>query len=108
MIHAVKIIPTYFDDVQSGRKTFEIRENDRDYRVGDFLALNEWDGDHYTGRSVLVYIDYLLANEYCKEGYVTMGIKPCSVLTYNKRARMSPMMGAGCYEVPLCAGEDTE
>ena len=42
MIHSVKIQPHYFNDVLTGRKTFEVRKNDRNYRVGDYIALNEW------------------------------------------------------------------
>lgn len=64
MIHAIKIQPPYFDDVISGKKTFEIRLNDREYQEGDYLALNEWEqtssvGGHHTGRSCIVYVDYI-------------------------------------------------
>lgn len=41
MIHQLKIESAFFEDVISGKKTFEIRKNDRDFMVGDFLALNE-------------------------------------------------------------------
>lgn len=60
MIHALKIQPKYFEAVRSEVKTFELRKNDRDFRVGDFLALNEWDGDHYTGRTELREVRYML------------------------------------------------
>lgn len=60
MIHALKILPEYFEAVRNGRKTFELRNNDRDFRVGDYLALNEWDGDHYTGRTELVEVTYMM------------------------------------------------
>lgn len=79
MIHELKQLPCYFDDVISGKKTFEVRKADRHYQVGDLLALNEYDSGkkEYTGNSCLVYVDYILNdNEYCKEGYVVMGIKP--------------------------------
>ena len=86
MIHELKILPHFFREVISGRKTFEIRKNDRPFRKGDMLALNEYDAEKkdYTGNSCLVYIDYLLEdNEYCKEGYIVMAIKPCEVCRYN-------------------------
>lgn len=41
MIHAIKCSSLYFSDLLAGKKTFEIRRNDRDYRVNDYLAVNE-------------------------------------------------------------------
>lgn len=82
MIHELKILPEYFEDVVSGEKTFEIRKNDRPFKKGDLLALNEYDQSNkaYTGASCLVYVDYILDDaNYCKIGYVAMAIKPCVV-----------------------------
>ncbi len=79
MIHALKILPEYFEAVIAGKKTFEIRENDRGFKVGDLLALNEWEDGLYTRNSCLVYVDYILESGYTEEGYVVMSIKPCSV-----------------------------
>lgn len=82
MIHELIILPNYFADVISGKKTFEIRKFDRPFHKGDLLALNEFDAEHkcYTGNSCLVYIDYILSDkEYCKQGYIVMSIKPCLV-----------------------------
>ena len=85
MIHELKILPEYFEAVIEGRKTFEIRKNDRVFEIGDMLALNEYaDGKRYTGNSCLVYVDYILRGEYCKEGYVVMSIKPCIVWKKNR------------------------
>jgi len=82
MIHELKTLPEYFNAVLSGEKTFEVRKNDRRFNKGDLLAMNEYDAKNqfYTGRSCLVYIDYILDNDdYCKSGYVVMSIKPCVV-----------------------------
>lgn len=79
MIHSLKTHKQYFRAVISGMKTFEIRKNDRDFKIGDFLALNEYDAEDecYTGNSCLVYVDYILNdNKYCKTDYVVMSIKP--------------------------------
>lgn len=109
MIHALKQIQPYFDDVISGRKTFEIRKNDREYSVGDLIALNEYDKEKqtYTGNSCLCYIDYILNdNEYCKDGYVVMSIKPCDV-----RRSVSPAdVFSGCmdYSVPYATKGDND
>ena len=79
MIHELKILPCFFKAVISGEKTFEIRKADRPFKVGDLLALNEFD-EGYTGNSCVVYIDYILNDKvFCKDGYVTMSIKPCVV-----------------------------
>lgn len=37
--HRLKTLPHYFERVQLGQKTFEIRKNDRDFQVGDILEL---------------------------------------------------------------------
>ena len=91
MIHAVKEWPVHFNDVISGRKTFEVRKNDRNYAVGDLIALNEYDTEkeRYTGNSCLCYIDYILNdNAYCKEGYIIMSIKPCEVCRYENPGKV--------------------
>ncbi|EOL9688637.1 ASCH/PUA domain-containing protein [Listeria monocytogenes] len=71
--HKLKILPEYFRDIAKGRKTFEIRKNDRDFQVGDTLILQEWEGE-YTGYEVPVEVTYITDYEQ-KEGYVVMGIK---------------------------------
>lgn len=74
MIHELKILPEYFEEVETNHKIFEIRENDRDFQVGDTLTLNEWDKE-YTGNSVKRLITYILSdNKYVKDGYVIMSI----------------------------------
>lgn len=77
MLHALKTDPSYFEDVAAGNKGFEVRKNDRPYKNGDFIALNEWKDKEYTGRFMLMKIVYILDNpQYCKEGYVILGLKP--------------------------------
>lgn len=83
MIHELKILPQYFNAVILGEKTFEIRKNDRPFHKGDLLALNEFDGQYYTGNSCLVYIDYILNDpDYCKKDMAVMAIKACSVIKH--------------------------
>ncbi len=94
MLHQLKIKSEYFLDVASGKKTFEVRRNDRDFHVGDFLGLNELTehavnnkGEHMeTGRFILAKVTYVLKNEeYVKEGYAILGIKPCTLQKYQLR-----------------------
>ncbi len=49
-----KILPEYFQEILSGKKTFELRLNDFDISEGDILVLKEWDGNtkDYTGREI--------------------------------------------------------
>ncbi|UOE78430.1 DUF3850 domain-containing protein (plasmid) [Parageobacillus thermoglucosidasius] len=61
MKHRLKTWPEYFEAVLSGKKTFEIRKNDRDFRVNDLLLLQEYNPktEEYTGREVLVEVTYI-------------------------------------------------
>lgn len=86
MIHQLKTTPPYFTDVTSGDKTFEVRRNDRNYKVGDFLELNEYTDGAETGRCCIVRVCYILDTpEYCKDGYVILGIEPCAIVTREDR-----------------------
>lgn len=87
MVHELKEHPMVFEDVIAGAKQFEVRKFDRPYKVGDLLALNEYNPQtkEYTNRCCVVYIDYVLNSpEYCKDGFVILGIKPCVVCKKNK------------------------
>ncbi|GAB2021708.1 hypothetical protein RyT2_07820 [Pseudolactococcus yaeyamensis] len=41
-IHRLKLHSDYFEAVKNGIKTFEIRKNDRGFKVGDTLILHLW------------------------------------------------------------------
>ena len=47
--HDLKIKPEYFTAIADGRKTFEVRYNDRGFHVNDTLRLMEHTGEEYTG-----------------------------------------------------------
>lgn len=59
MVHELKTWPKYFEEVFSGRKNFELRINDRDFKVGDILHLVEFDNNQYTGRSLTKRVTYI-------------------------------------------------
>lgn len=83
MIHALKIEPNYYEDIKSGNKSFEVRKNDRDFRTGDYIVLNELSDtrDEYTGRSILMKITSIVNDErFCKEGYIIMGLSKCIII----------------------------
>lgn len=84
--HGLKIWTADFDAVASGRKTVELRKDDRNYAVGDTLILREYQpierldskyGDgHYTGREIWVTITHALRDEqYLQSGYVALSIQ---------------------------------
>ena len=107
MIHELKINPDFFKAVISGEKTFEIRTNDRPFRKGDLLALNEYDVARkcYTGDSCLVYIDYIMDDTaYVKSGLVVMAIKPCTVYRHTEPFDINKM--SKDYSVPLATREE--
>ena len=86
MVHSLKFRHEYFEEIRHGTKMFEIRRLDRDYRVGDLLALNEIDNEgKYTGHHLLVGIMYIFSDEeFCKPGYAVLGIEQnscCSMPT---------------------------
>ena len=39
MLQELKVLEKYYNDILIGKKTFEVRKNDRDYQVGDELVL---------------------------------------------------------------------
>lgn len=93
MVHQLKTVQPYFDDVASGNKTFEVRKNDRDFKVNDVLMLLEYEPDKadnqkskgLTGKCVTARITYILDTpKYCKDGYVILGFRPEKMLSSNK------------------------
>lgn len=80
-VHELKIEPVYFDEVVSGAKRFEIRKDDRDFKIGDGLFLEEWDIDHYTGHYKTFRITCISRYKQ-KKHYVVLGIEGVVRLTY--------------------------
>ncbi len=77
MIHRLKISPKYLNDILDGSKKFELRKDDRNFKVGDVLKLKEWKDDHFTRNYVKVKVYYKLSD--CPQfglmdGYCILGI----------------------------------
>ena len=71
----IKLLSKYYDAVENRTKNFEVRFNDRDYRVGDWLVLREWDGSQFTGFEIVRQINYMCSlDEIGLIGWVAMGI----------------------------------
>jgi len=79
MIHELKTWPEYFHEIFMGHKTFEIRENDRNFNVGDTLILKEYNPvkKSYTGREMARKVTYLMKGGKfgLQEGFVIMAIQ---------------------------------
>ena len=59
--HDLKCETEYFQAVESGKKKFEIRKNDRDFKRLDLVILHEVVEGIYTGRSIrLPRIQYIM------------------------------------------------
>ena len=79
-LHNLKTWPEYFQAIVDGSKTFEIRKNDRDFKVNDLLCLKEYapERGEYTNAWFWVKVTYILDKQpFVPEGYMCMGIKPC-------------------------------
>ena len=81
-IHFLKCWPEYFQAVRDEEKTFEIRKDDRGFKVGDLIVLREFDPSipgkeikKFTGRQEHVLIRYILPEfTGIAPGYVAMAI----------------------------------
>jgi hypothetical protein len=85
VIHELKSWVGLFDAILDGSKTHDLRVMDRDFRVGDYCKLAEWDPLklNYTGRTCLVEITYITA------GTGKPGHNPCAFSPY----ALHPAMG---------------
>lgn len=77
IIHELKILPKFFNEVMNYSKQFELRKDDRDFQEGDWIYLKEFENGQYTGRESNCFkINYILRNcpEYgLEEGYCILG-----------------------------------
>lgn len=91
MIHKLKIQKQYADEIDAGRKLFEIRYNDRNFQKGDLIEFKVVEKDNlYYKRDQIPYtecidfeskkflITYVLSYfpEGLKDNYVILGILP--------------------------------
>lgn len=77
--HWLKTEMKYFKAVAAGAKMFEVRKNDRGYKVGDILVLEESVEGVKTGRVLTpLEVVYILHGPLygVQEGYCVMGLQP--------------------------------
>lgn len=75
-VHDIKIGKEFFEDVKNNVKTFELRKNDRNYKVGEILELHEYEAGEETGRTCRKLITYML-KEFTglQDNYCILGLK---------------------------------
>lgn len=74
--HKLKILEEFADAIYLGYKTFEVRKNDRDYKVGDtveFTAVGS--SEDHPIRWHVYEITYILRDWGIEPGYVAFSIK---------------------------------
>ncbi len=74
--HYIRMAAMNFDDIQSGKKTFELLKNDSDFKIGDSLYRQEYVSGKFTGRSIKAEIIFIV--EDCnglEEGYCILGTR---------------------------------
>jgi len=78
-VHVLKLWPQFVDPIAYGRKRFEIRRADRDFRVGDILHLREWfpERGEWGPRNITCFVTYILHGPAfgIEEGFCAMSIE---------------------------------
>lgn len=79
-IHDLKCEAEYFDAIKEGRKLFECRYNDRQYKTGDTLRLTRTKNGAFglgPPQNLSVQVTYILHDDFrgLQPGWCIMGIK---------------------------------
>ena len=109
-IHIKKFEKQYFDDLERGLKTFEIRKDDDDYEVGDLFQFNVHWGESKSDSKRIVEPTYILTDSLYKityilrdcpqyglqEGYAIMSVKKVELIDHKE----IPVIGNPWSRVP--------
>ena len=93
-VHKLKTWPEFYEPILQGEKKFEIRLDDRGFRVGDHLQLWEWlpTSQSYTGRVLLVKVDYIVQGFVgLTDGWVAMSISILGAAEQQRQADALPV-----------------
>ena len=89
-IHELKTTKVPFQATWEGKKNYEVRKNDRNFKVGDILVLVEvdtrrvggcacgnWQKDemYRTGRAITCRVTYITTGNGLTQEHIVMGIK---------------------------------
>lgn len=77
MTHELKILPKYYNEIVKGKKNFEIRKNDRNFKEQDVVILKEFSDGKFTGKYVKAIISYIFyGGSYgLEEGYCIFSLR---------------------------------
>lgn len=114
-IHKLKTWPEYFNEVLSGRKPFEWRIDDRDFKLGDTLVLQEYIPNpenpgregKYTGREITKNVSYIFSPWATNKRTVIMGLAAPALTAGTEREVIVPhedCLNCSCAEGNRCAG----
>jgi hypothetical protein len=85
MTHALKTWPVFYDMIISDKKKWELRKNDREFKEGDRLLLQEYDNDvkKYTGRESTYEAGFIMHGPQfgIKKGYCIISL--VDIIPYN-------------------------
>jgi len=110
-VHELKTWPEFFEAVFTGKKTFEVRYDDRGFKAGDVLHLKEWEPTSmvYTGRDCMVVVGYVLAGP-CfgvAQNYVVLGFEYPEIATLTaKLENIKKLANAAIEKSAECAIHD--
>lgn len=77
-VHHLKTISSSFELVWTNQKKNELRIDDRKFKTGDVLVLEEIKNNRYTGRRIFSFITHKLKNfQGLKDGYCILSIEKC-------------------------------
>ncbi len=89
--HELKALPIFFQHIWNGTRTFEVRKNDRDYRIGDTLYLREWSPETgYTNRRAWGVVSCMTTYGQ-PEGQVVMAFSPTITVGATGRSLSAPL-----------------
>ena len=74
-IHELKILESFATDIVMGRKTFEVRKNDRGFQKGDYVEFTCIENENHSINHMTYEITYVLYGWGIEQGYVVFGIK---------------------------------
>lgn len=78
-IHVLKLEQPFFDDVYNNQKEFEVRKNDRDFKLGDRIKFVEYPHQQFS-KFVIKDVKYILegGQHGIDKDYVVLGLKEIS------------------------------